>query len=280
VAVAETTGVAKVEETTMPRSETQRPLSLIAAAASVLLAVTVACGPSRTQQAAIQPKELSTNEKIRMADSFRSAGRMNDALELLAEVVAADPENARLNTVYGEYLFLGGRYVEAEQRLTKALELDPYLTDARNWLGASLAEQQRYDEAKQQYEKALEDPAYPSPQLIYLNLGMLHRTQGLDDKAIGQFRRAVQIDPRFFKAHFELALALDAVGQFEEALDEVVVAEPAYRNDGDYWYRRGFLEFRLQRPNRALESLRRCLDVSPGSPAAAQARELMGVIQG
>ena len=116
--------------------------------------------------------------------------------------------------------------------------------------------------------------------MIYLNLGMLYRTQGLDEKGIEQLRRAVQIDPRYFKAHFELALALESVGQFDEALDELVVAEPAYRMDGTYWYRRGFLEFRLQRENKALDSLRRCLDVSPGSPAAAQARELMGIIQG
>ena len=140
-----------------------------------------------------------------------------------------------------------------------------------NWLGACLAEQQRYDEAREQYEQALKDPAYPSPQMIYLNLGMLYRTQGLDEKGIEQLRRAVQIDPRYFKAHFELALALESVGQFDEALDELAVAEPAYRMDGTYWYRRGFLEFRLQRENKALDSLRRCLDVSPGSPAAAQA---------
>jgi len=259
---------------------TRRGLAGYAAVVGLLmLAAVVGCGPRRGQQTLPEPKVLTTTEQVRMADSFRNAGRMNDAVELLAGVVESDPSNAQLHTVYGEYLFLAGRYDEAEQSLTQALELDPYLTDARNWLGASLAEQQRYDDAEQQYEKALEDPSYPSPQLIYLNLGMLHRAQGLDDEAIGFFRRAVQIDPRFLKAHFELALVLETVGQFDEALDELGVAEPAYGSDGEYWYRRGFLEFRLSRSNQALESLRRCLDVSPGSPAAAQARELMGVIQ-
>ncbi len=246
--------------------------------AALILGAAVSCGP-RKPQISNQPKELTMVEKVRMADSFHTAGRMNDALEILAEVVAEHPENAQLQTVYGEYLFLAGRYPAAEERLNRALELDPYLTDARNWLGACLAQQQRYDEAREQYERALRDPAYPSPQMIYLNLGMLYREQGLDDKGIEQLRRAVQIDPRYFKAHFELASALETVGRFDEALDELIVAEPAYRTDGRYWYRRGFLEFRLQRANKALDSLRRCLDVSPGSPAAAQARELMGVIQ-
>lgn len=246
---------------------------------ALIIIAAAACGP-RKPQVSNQPKELTTAEKVRMADSFRNAGRMNDALELLAKVVAENPEDPQLHTVYGKYLFLAGRYPAAEERLKRALELDPYLTDARNWLGVSLAEQQRYDEAREQYERALEDPAYPSPELIYLNLGMLYRSQGLDEKGIEQLRRSVQIDPRYLKAHFQLALALESVGQFDEALDELAVAESAYRTDGMYWYRRGFLEFRLQRKIKALDSLRRCLDVSPGSPAAAQARELMEVIQG
>jgi len=247
--------------------------------AALILIAAASCGARKPQQSS-EPKPLTTAESVRMADSFRNAGRMNDALELLDELVAKNMDDAKLHTVYGQYLFLAGSYPAAEQQLNRALDLDPYFTDARNWLGVTLAEQERYDEARKHYEKALEDPAYPSPQLIYLNLGMLYRTQGLDEQAIEQIRRAVEIDPRFFKAHFELALALESVGQFDEALDELVVAESAYRTDGTYWYRRGFLEFRVQRAAQALESLRRCLDVSPGSPAAAQARELMGVIQG
>ncbi len=246
---------------------------------TLILIAVASCGP-RQPQASSEPQVLTTPEKVRMAESFRNAGRMNDALELLDELVSENSDDAQIHTVYGKYLFLAGRYPGAEQQLNRALELDPYLTDARNWLGVTLAEQERYDEARKQYEWALEDPAYPTPQLIYLNLGMLFREQGLDQDGIQQLRQAVQIDPRFYKAHFELAQALEAVGQFDEALDELVVAESDYRTDGTYWYRRGFLEFRLQREGQALDSLRRCLDVSPGSPAAAQARELMEVIKG
>jgi len=249
------------------------------AVAALILIAAASCGP-RPPKTSAEPRVLTTAEKVRMADSYRNAGRMNDALGILDEVVTENPDNPQLHTVYGKYLFLAGRYSTAEQHLDRALEIDPYLTDARNWLGVTLAEQDRYDEARRQYERALDDPSYPSPQLIYLNLGMLYRAQGLDEDGIKQLRRAVQIAPRFFKAHYELALALETIGKFDEALDELAVAEPAYRSDGTYWYRRGFLEFRLQRAGQALDSLRRCLDVSPGSPAAAQARELMGVIQG
>jgi type IV pilus assembly protein PilF len=242
------------------------------------LVALAACGPKKPEEQ--QRKELSPTEKVRMADSFRNAGRMNEALEILEEAVAESPDSSRMHGIYGEYLFLAGRYVAAEEELNRALVLDPHLTDSRNWLGATLAEQERYAEAQEQYEWALKDPAYPTPELIHLNLGMLYRARGMDQEGVDAFRQAVQINPRFFKAHLELALALESVGKLEEALDEIVVAEPAFRADGEYWYRRGFLEFRVRDPQRALESLRRCLDVSPGSPAAAQARELMEMIKG
>ena len=245
----------------------------------LFLIAVISCGPKQSQQLK-QKKGLTTAEKVRMADSFRNAGRLHEALDLLAGVVIENPDNAQLHGVYGQYLFLAGRYSDAEKQLKRALELDPYGTDSRNWLGATLAQLQRYSEAREQYERALQDPSYPSPQLIYLNLGILYRSQGLDAEGIAQFRLAVQIDPKFFKAHFELALALETIGKLDEALDEILVAEPAFRVDGEYWYRRGFLEFRQNRSHGAMESLRRCLDVSPGSPAAARARELMGIIQG
>ena len=259
---------------------TKRWSALLGLAFVLFVGVTACGGGKKAKSVNPEPKELSLAEKVRMADSFRNAGRMNEALELLRETVEKNGENGQLHRVYGEYLFLAGRYQEAEVALNRALEIDPYLTDARNWLGAALTEQERFDEARQQYRKALDDPSYPSPQLIYLNLGVLYRKQGMDQKGIDEFRRAVQIDPRFHKAHFELALALESIGSFGEALDEIIVAEPSFRADGEYWYRRGFLEFRATTPQDAMESLRRCIDVSPGSPAAAKARELMEVIEG
>lgn len=253
-------------------------VSIAIGLAALVLAAAASCGPRPPKPQ--KPKDLTLTEKVRMADSLRSAGRMGEALALLEGVVTENLDSAQAHGIYGQYLFLAGRYVPAEQQLRRSLEIDPHLTDSRNWLGATLTEQQHFAEAREQYEVALRDPSYPTPELIYLNLGMLYRAQGLDDEGVAQLRRAVQIDPRFYKAHYELAQALEAVGSLGEALDEIVVAEPAFRADGEYWYRRGFLEFRVEEPQRALESLRRCLDVSPGSPAAAQARELMTLIRG
>ena len=66
--------------------------------AALIFVAAASCGP-RKPQTSNEPQELTTAEKVRMADSFRNAGRMNDALELLDETVAEDPENAQLYLV-------------------------------------------------------------------------------------------------------------------------------------------------------------------------------------
>ena len=128
----------------------------------VLVLLAVACGPKK--EAEVEPPELTLSQKMRMAESMRNAGRMNDALEILRKAIVEHPEVAQLHSLQGQYFFLAGRYPDSETALLVALELDPYLTDARNWLGVTYAEQGNLKRAEEEYLKALEDRSYPSPE--------------------------------------------------------------------------------------------------------------------
>ena len=183
-----------------------------------------------------------------------------------------------MHSYYGLLCLQSGRNDAAVGSLHRAIELDPYLTDARNVLGTVYLELGRAEDAEEQFRKALEDPAYPTPEKVYLNLGLLYDSQGRDDEAVESFRKSVGIDPKYHKAHFHLASALDRVGNLSEAAREYEVAEPAFKNDGEYWYRRGFAYYRLGRAGHALESLLRVRDVAPGSESAARADELLALL--
>jgi type IV pilus assembly protein PilF len=172
-------------------------------------------------------------------------------------------------------LFQVGRNADAADAFRRALELDPYLTDAHNFLGVVYTEMGRPEEAEEQFRVALDDPAYPTPENIYLNLALAYAAQGRDDEAIGQLRTAVEINPRFYKAHFELASLLDRVGKIDEAAREYEVARPDYRNVGEFYYRLGFVYFRLGDQSKARENLERAMEVAPGSNSAAQANDLL-----
>ena len=116
------------------------------------------------------------------------------------------------------------------------------------------------------------------PEQVYLNRGLLYASQGRTEEAIEDLRRAVELNPKFYRGHFELASALDRLGNVQEAAREYEVATPGYRNVGELHYRLGFAYFRLGQHLEARESLNRAIAVAPGSPSAAQADELLRLI--
>lgn len=225
-----------------------------------------------------KPEGLTTQEKVGQAQSLFRAGRVGDALAIMEEALESEPDNARLHSMYGTLCFQAGRYADAEKAFKAALELDSYLTDAHNFLGAVYAEQGRGAEAEEQYKIALRDPAYPTPELVYLNLGLLYVSRGEDELAVAPFRSAVEIDTKFYKGHYELASVLDRLGHIEEAIREYEVAEPAYRQSGEYFYRLGMAYFRIGESRKARENLERAISIAPGSNSAARADELLNVM--
>lgn len=245
---------------------------------AIVLVLIFAAGCGGKKAPPTKPEELSTRDKVRMAQSMMSAGRVGEALSIMEQALEAEPDNALLYSFFGQMNYQAGEFEAAQAAFLQALELDPHMTDARNFLGAVYAELGRQSDAEREFLQALEDPAYPSPQKVYLNLGLLYASQGRNEQAIAAIRNAVEIDPRFYKAHFELASLLDREGNIEEAAREYEVAGPAYRTVGDYHYRLGFVYFRMGEKAKAKESLERAIAVAPGSTSAAQADELLRMI--
>lgn len=217
--------------------------------------------------------------QYRMAQGYFRGGRITEALAAMEKAQALAPSNPEMWNFYGQISFLAGRYPQAEKAYRKALELDPYATDVHNNLGALYDRLGKKAEAEQEYRAALADLAYPTPEKVHFNLGILYGSQGRQDEAVAELRKAVEINPRFYAAHFELAGRLEATGKLEEAAREYEVAAPDYRNSGDYHYRLGFTYLRLGDKGKAVEHLRRVLEVSPGSENSARADDLLKTVR-
>src|SRR5262245_834157 len=245
-------------------------------ACSALL-VLAACGGERRPPQA-KPIEHDKAYSVRLAESLFRGGRVSEALAELDVAIKRFPTDASLHHTYGSYCLQAGRHADAVKAFEHALAIDPYLTDAHNSLGVVYMELKDYPAAEREFRRVLDDRAYPTPQLTYLNLGLLYAEQGRTDEAVEAMRKSVGIDPKYFKAHYHLASTLDQVGRLIEAAREYEVAEPAFRTDGEYWYRRGFAYYRLGETEKARDSLLRVRSVAPGSESASRADEILGVL--
>ncbi len=249
---------------------------LVLSAALALALAVAGCGGRAPEK---RDPQSETARKMRMAQAYLGAGRNAEAIDVMDEAVREAPANAGLRNFYGQVCFVAGRHAEAEAAFRKALELDPFLGDAHNNLGALYDRMGRQDEAEREFRLAADDPAYPTPEKALLNLGLLYASQGRDEEAIRVLRKAVEIDRKYYRAHYELASLLDKGGSIEEAVREYVVAAPDYQASGEYHYRVGFAYFRLGERAKARESLLRAIEVSPGSEAAARSDEVLKLLR-
>lgn len=244
----------------------------------IVLAV-AGCTGSHSPPETDRPAKLDIDDQMRLAQSYMNAGRFRDSIDVLEKATTEEPNLPSLRNFYGQVLFLAGRDEAAEVQLREALEQDPYLTDARNNLGIVLDRMGRKDEAEAAFLEALKDPSYPTPEKVLMNLGLLYGSQGRDQLAIDKLRRAVEINSRYYPAHYELAALLDRVGRLEEAASEYEVAAPAYQTSGEYYYRLGFAFFKLGDTERARRELLRVQELAPGSTYAVKADDLLKMMK-
>jgi type IV pilus biogenesis/stability protein PilW len=102
----------------------------------------------------------------------------------------------------------------------KTLALDPRNWSARNLYGIILFQQGKYEEALSQFQAAIE--IYPINSLSLANsltnIGAVHFTRGDPEKAREYFEKAIEANPQYAKAHFNLGLVKVRQGKFAEAV--------------------------------------------------------------
>jgi arylsulfatase A-like enzyme/Flp pilus assembly protein TadD len=145
---------------------------------------------ARAESAAAEPL------RRRYALGLVSAGHLDEALEVLEDLAAAHPEDARTHALIGTLLVQMGRVRDAEAALRRALALDDSLPAAWNSLGLALVHLRRPSEA------------------------------------LAAWQRAVALDPDDVESLFNIGLVAHQLGRAEEsreALRNFVAHAPAGR---------------------------------------------------
>jgi tetratricopeptide (TPR) repeat protein len=166
----------------------------------------------RVLQEAVAAEPAYAEARIDLALVYFRAGRLEKASAEAAEVVKADPRNVRALQVLGNVEFAQGNFASAEEHLHAALGIHLDFGTAYS-LALAYLSQHKLAETKFLFDEILNDMG-STPELHVL-LGRAYRETGYLDEAIREFKKAIELDPRYPRVHYYLALAYLAQGEKE-----------------------------------------------------------------
>lgn len=221
-------------------------------------------------------------------------GKTQEALALLRRLIAGNPKLFPAYSLLGVAYTQLGQLEEARRYFEKAVQLAPRSPQARNNLGANYLALRRPAEAKRQFESVLASD--PTNLTAWVNLAQSYTQLGDSPKALVALNRAQQLAPEDLEVQFALAEARLRTGQAEAPLQQIrelarrpggglhVMALARKNIDlGDYnaalallellegsdrssaaWHEmKGYVHFKLDQPEPALEHLQKAVRLEP-----------------
>jgi TolB-like protein len=167
--------------------------------------------------------------QIYVSAVFRGAAPLRELTRSIEEfakrALDLDPDLAPAHCALGWVRAFQADWAGAEESFRRAITRNPGLPDGHQAMAmALLAPQGRVNEAITAMKQAL--LLDPESALRSYWLGRLYEVARLEGEAIGQFRRALELDPHLWTAHRSLGFALARKGQRAEALEAFRHAAP------------------------------------------------------
>ncbi|MCP4668729.1 MAG: tetratricopeptide repeat protein, partial [Deltaproteobacteria bacterium] len=199
---------------------------------------------------AMRIKPTNAEARSNLGDILISLGRIEEGIAHCRESLRIKPDFAQPHYNWGRGLVNQGRLDEAIVHFYEALGIDPYYAEAHNNLGVVQFKKGRIEEAIAHYREALRlKPDYPlalkNLQItlakqrknrgevakrqvmrrhtsanagLHYKLGNMYKAKGKLEEAIGEYQKALFIQPGFIPALNDLALAYISKREYDEAL--------------------------------------------------------------
>jgi tetratricopeptide (TPR) repeat protein len=180
------------------------------------------------------------------------------------------------SVVIGVLSFFGyaqtAHWRDSETLWTQALKCDSDNRFAHYNLGIALLSRGKTDEAIAQYRRAVE--IYPRYTEALNNLGLALLNKGEKEEAIAQYRKALDVDPNHNRARYNLASALAQVGQLNEAADQY---RQVLRNEPDLVMAHNALAVTLDSLGQTEEAIAQYRQVLKAQPADIEVLNHLGL---
>ncbi len=141
----------------------------------------------------------------RLGVGYLERGQLQLAIEKLDTAIRHDPDHTPAHLTLALIYEQLGDSRRAGQHYRTASRLAPNDGATQNAFAVHLCRQQRFGEAERHFQRAMDDPFYATPELAYANAGACARRAGDSEQAQRYLRQALEIDPGYADALFQLA---------------------------------------------------------------------------
>jgi Tfp pilus assembly protein PilF len=171
-----------------------------------------------------------------------------------------------------------GQYDAAASYYKEAIDIDPDYSEAHNALGAAYSKQQKWKEALKSYRRALDNKLYPTPNVVYLNIGRVYMAQKEYEKAIESFREAKGYAKQDFII-FELGSALFESGRIGESIQEFREGVAMSPQNANLRYSLALAFLKGGNKKEAIAEFKKAAELVPGSDIALQSQEYIKTLR-
>lgn len=172
---------------------------------------------SKTREQA--PDRDPLTAELQQAVALHAAGRLAEAEEKYARLLASAPDSVALLSNFGVLRRAQDRLQDAIALYERGLRIDPGHPDLNRNLGNAHRAAREFARAETHLRRALEHR--PRDARIHSALGLVLLEQGKVAEAESACRQALAIDPTDKDAHRHLAMALDRLGRAADALSHL-----------------------------------------------------------
>lgn len=148
-------------------------------------------------------------------------GDLKGAEAAFLKVTEVDPKYADGWVNIARARIQEGNNTGAQTVLKKALELNPQLAKTHFFYAMTLKTQGRYGEALEHLEKTIEQ--YPRDRVVRNQIGRILFLQRKFKDAVGEFQKALAVDPEDLQAHYNLMLCYQGMGKTDLADREQIL---------------------------------------------------------
>ncbi len=210
-----------------------------------LLLVLSACAGTQKKKAS---DVKSADAHYNLGVQTLNEGNYQGALIELRKAEQYAPRDPKIQNALGLAYFYARRLDDAEAAYRKALSLQRDYSEAYMNLGALYAQQGKCEKAITEFRKALENPFYATPAKAFHNIGLCHRLLGEVEQAEQSLKDAVHMDPTLLRAKVDLGILFYQENRLDEAVrafEDVMQQVPPSQESRDSMLNRAYLHYWL-----------------------------------